>query len=180
MPRRDLAGRWDAIGHGLRAWALEHPHDFALLYGSPVPDYEAPAERTGEPGTAVLALLVGLVDDARRAGSLADPGRLGLRRATSTRPSRLCWPTRCSPTSDIDAMALAQGLCAWTLLLGAVTSEIFGQLGPLPDAEALFAVLLGSRAVRHPRRPCVLGPSTRRLAGRAHASTGPSTAVCTA
>ena len=41
-------------------------------------------------------------------------------------------------------MAVAQGLCAWTLLLGAVTSEVFGQLGPLPDAEALFAVLLGA------------------------------------
>ena len=46
--------------------------------------------------------------------------------------------------SDLDAMAVAQGLCAWTLLHGAVTSEIFGQLGPLPDAEALFVVLLAA------------------------------------
>jgi AcrR family transcriptional regulator len=144
VPRRDLAGRWDAIGHGLRAWALDHPHDFALLYGSPVPDYEAPAERTGEPGTAVLALLVGLIDDARRAGSLADPGRLGL---LSSDVDPAVTPLLADPmfaASDLDAMAVAQGLCAWTLLHGAVTSEIFGQLGPLPDAEALFVVLLAA------------------------------------
>ena len=109
-----------------------------------MPDYEAPAERTGEPGTAVLALLVGLIDDARRAGSLADPGRLGL---LSSDVDPAVTPLLADPmfaASDLDAMAVAQGLCAWTLLHGAVTSEIFGQLGPLPDAEALFVVLLAA------------------------------------
>ena len=38
-----------------------------------------------------------------------------------------------------DAVALAQGLSAWTLLLGAVTGEVFSQLGPVPDPAALFA-----------------------------------------
>ena len=144
VPRADLAGRWDAVGHGLRRWALDHPHDFTLLYGSPVPDYEAPAERTGEAGTAVLAILVGLLDDARRAGDLADPGHLGLR---ADDVEAAVSPLLADPMfaeTDLDPMTLAQGLCAWTLLLGAVTSEIFGQLGPLPDAEALFAVLLAA------------------------------------
>src|SRR5262245_17191329 len=30
----DLAGRWDAIGRAVRGWALAHPHDYALIYGS--------------------------------------------------------------------------------------------------------------------------------------------------
>jgi AcrR family transcriptional regulator len=144
VPRPDLTGRWDAVGHGLRTWAIEHPHDFTLLYGSPVPDYVAPAERTAEAGTAVLALLVGLLDDARGAGALADPVQLGLR---SDDVETAVSPLLADPMfadSDLDPMALAQGLCAWTLLLGAVTSEIFGQLGPLPDAEALFAVFLAA------------------------------------
>ena len=144
VPRRDLAGRWDAVGHGLRGWAIENPHDFTLLYGSPVPDYEAPAERTVEAGTAVLAILVSLLDDARRAGALADPGHLGLHADdVETAVSPLLADAMFADT-DLDPMALAQGLCAWTLLLGAVTSEIFGQLGPLPDAGSLFAVLLAA------------------------------------
>src|SRR5580765_3994859 len=28
----DLTGRWQAIGRSLRAWALEHPHEYALVY----------------------------------------------------------------------------------------------------------------------------------------------------
>ena len=114
VPGDDLIGRWHALGHAMRDWALAHPHDFALLYGSPVPDYEAPADRTGEAGTAVLALLFALVDDDMFTGT------------------------------SLDAAALAQGICAWTLLLGAVTSEVFGQLGPVPDPAALFDVLLAA------------------------------------
>ncbi len=146
VPAGDLGGRWDALGHSLRRWALEHPHDFALLYGSPVPDYEAPADRTIEPGTAVLALLVAIVDDAHRAGRLADsaPQTAGLRTGVV---DAAVGPLLADPTvagSDLDAPSLAQGLGAWTLLLGAVTSEVFGQLGPVPDSEALFEVLLGA------------------------------------
>ena len=144
VPAHDLAGRWAAVGHAVRDWALAHPHDFTLLYGSPVPDYEAPAERTGEPGTAVLALLVTLVADAQRAGSLADPARLGLRGEgldlDAAVGSFLADPMFAG--TGLDPAAVTQGLCAWTLLLGAVTSEIFGQLGTVPDPDALFEALL--------------------------------------
>ncbi len=43
VPVDDLEGRWDAIAGAFRRWALDHPQDFALVYGSPVPDYTAPA-----------------------------------------------------------------------------------------------------------------------------------------
>jgi AcrR family transcriptional regulator len=144
VPAHDLAGRWGAVGHAVRDWALAHPHDFTLLYGSPVPDYEAPAERTGEPGTAVLALLVALVADAQRVGSLSDPARLGLR-GEGLDLDAAVGPFLAGPMfagTGLDAAALTQGLCAWTLLLGAVTSEIFGQLGAVPDPDALFEALL--------------------------------------
>ena len=139
MPRRDLAGRWDAVGHGLRGWAIENPHDFTLLYGSPVPDYEAPAERTVEAGTAVLAILVSLLDDARRAGALADPGHLGLhaddvetavgplladadvrRHQTST---RWPWPRDCAP-----------GPCCW--VPSRVRSSVSSGRSPTPGRSS--------------------------------------------
>jgi len=41
VARDDLVGRWNAVGRAIRDWALENPHDFALIYGSPVPDYVA-------------------------------------------------------------------------------------------------------------------------------------------
>ena len=50
VDRADHAGRMVAIGRAVRAWALAEPATYALLFGSPVPGYEAPAERTTGPG----------------------------------------------------------------------------------------------------------------------------------
>src|SRR5688500_11648060 len=38
----DLTGRWLAVCHAVRDWALAAPHEYALVYGSPVPGYRAP------------------------------------------------------------------------------------------------------------------------------------------
>ncbi len=158
----DLDGRWVAIGLALRRWALDRPHDFALIYGSPVPDYEAPAERTVKAGTEVLALLLRLVRDAD-----------ALHRFVPLDPSpearRAVGPMLSEPffaEVTIGATMLARGLAAWTLLLGAVTSEVFAQLGPIPDAAALFRLHLevAGSLILLPAQP----------------STGLSTAVCTA
>ena len=42
----DLRGRWRAMAHAIRAWSLAHPREFALIFGTPVPGYHAPPERT--------------------------------------------------------------------------------------------------------------------------------------
>src|SRR4051794_2735735 len=36
----DVRVRWRAAARSIRDWALAHPHDYALVYGSPVPGYE--------------------------------------------------------------------------------------------------------------------------------------------
>src|ERR1700751_3729917 len=46
----DYPGRGLAACRAVRAWALAHPHEYALVYGSPVPGYQAP-ERTIGPAS---------------------------------------------------------------------------------------------------------------------------------
>jgi AcrR family transcriptional regulator len=146
----DLDARWAAVGHALRAWALEHPHDFALIYGSPVPDYEAPAERTSGPGTAVLAILVQLLADAVAAGRLASPvaplASASDPKADAKRAVGWMLDDEMFTGLALTPDALMSGLAAWTLLLGTVTSEVFEQLGrdELADPEAYFAVMLAT------------------------------------
>ena len=82
------ADRFVAAARAIRAWALANPHEYALVYGSPVPGYAAPADTIG-PASRVTLALVGIVVDAHRAG-LDRPAR-GRRRSTSRR--------RCGPTS---------------------------------------------------------------------------------
>ena len=63
--RRDHQGRWLATTKAVRAWARAHPHDYALLYGSPVPGYAAPQD-TILPATRVIQVILDLVARGRR------------------------------------------------------------------------------------------------------------------
>src|SRR5258705_8620656 len=47
VDRTELVGRYNAACHAVRDWALAHPHEYALTYGSPVPGYVAPSETVG-------------------------------------------------------------------------------------------------------------------------------------
>src|SRR6476646_590500 len=66
VPRRDLTGRWMAVGRSVRTWALARPHEYALLYGSPVPGYAAP-EDTVPAASRVGIVLGAILGDAARA-----------------------------------------------------------------------------------------------------------------
>jgi AcrR family transcriptional regulator len=138
VPPQDLGGRWDAVGRTVRHWALEHPHDYALIYGSPVPDYAAPAERTTGPGTAVLAILTRLLDDIVRGSGGGSPPADPAEQDAARRAVGDLLATDFFDGTAIEETLLARGLSAWTLLVGAVSSEVFGQLGPIGDPEALF------------------------------------------
>ena len=67
IDRNDLAGRFTAICNAVRAWALAHPNEYALIYGSPVPGYVAPPD-TVPPATRVTSLLLRIIVDAVTAG----------------------------------------------------------------------------------------------------------------
>ena len=126
VDRSDHAGRMAAIGRAVRAWALAEPATYALLFGSPVPGYEAPAERTTEPGTRVIRRLVEVWEDAWVAGAVAVPDetvaprRLGRDLARIRREMGITAP---------DAL-VARGMLAWASLFGCVSFEVFGQYGP--------------------------------------------------
>jgi len=53
----------------VRAWALAHPQEFALVYGSPVVGYAAPVD-TVEPATRIARVLAAVTADAVRDGAL--------------------------------------------------------------------------------------------------------------
>ena len=48
-PRDDLHARFLAIAHAIRHSALSAPNEYALIYGSPVPGYNAPQDTLHRP-----------------------------------------------------------------------------------------------------------------------------------
>jgi AcrR family transcriptional regulator len=158
VPPNDLAGRWQAIGRALRDWALAHPHEYALVYGSPVPDYQAPAEQTTGPGIRVLILLAQLLADATRTGQLARDGyETHLTEDLDPLAQAAVGTMLEDPFfegSHLDAATLMAGLAAWSLLMGALSAEVFGQLGADTVAEPAsyfeYVLEVGRRLVLHP------------------------------
>ena len=61
--------RWQTVCRAIRRWAIEHPHEYVLLYGSPVPGYQAP-QVTLAPASRVTLALAGLLRDAQASGEL--------------------------------------------------------------------------------------------------------------
>ena len=63
VPRTDLAGRFLATATAVRAWALANQHEYALIFGSPVPGYAAPQD-TIAPATRIPVVLIGILMEA--------------------------------------------------------------------------------------------------------------------
>lgn len=141
-PRADLHGRFRAACTAARSWALAHPHQWALVYGTPVSGYQAP-ESTIEPATRVAAVLSRILVDAQ------DSGRL-LPVAVSSRGSvRRGWDREhmAALMPGVPESAALRGLIAWTAVYGHIGFELFHQFGPiLADADRAFAVVVDELA----------------------------------
>src|SRR3954451_15044008 len=70
--RDDVTGRWRAVSHAIRRWGLDHPHEYALVYGSPVPGYQAPQD-TIAPASRPTFVLTGILVDAFHRDALHPP-----------------------------------------------------------------------------------------------------------
>ena len=119
--QRSIEDRWMAICHGVRNWALAHQHEYALIFGSPIPGYAAPAG-TIAPASRVPMLLADLLADlmsteSYQAHAHPEPSA-AVRRAVA--------PVRAMMPADIPADLMVRGLMAWTYLFGAVSFQVFG------------------------------------------------------
>lgn len=144
----DLPGAVVAAFRAYRAWSVEHPAQFGLAFGAPVPGYRAPSDRTVaaavRPGGRVMALYArahaaGLVDPevlARRAARLDD--------GTSARFADLAH----RQAYDLPVPAVALAVDALVRVHGFTVMEVFGQLRPLvAPADAYFDDLLTDTVV---------------------------------
>ncbi len=134
VDRSDLAGRFNATCRAVRAWALAHPHEYALTHGSPVPGYVAPEETAG-PASRVPVVLLRIVLDGVGAGIVRPaPGDwLGpvVQREMAVIAARTF--------ADIPPVILARAMFVWSALFGAITFEVFGRLDTIiADQDAWF------------------------------------------
>ncbi|MBM9467351.1 TetR/AcrR family transcriptional regulator [Nakamurella leprariae] len=152
---RPVAARWLATGRAVRAWALAHPHEWALLYGSPVPGYRAPRTTVG-PATRVIAVLVRMARGGALDATPAWVDRRTVRAVASAREHARNWrpdggttgsssdrpeSTTAEPADDgsHETAVTVRVMAAWATLFGTISFELFGHLvGSIDDLDQYF------------------------------------------
>jgi AcrR family transcriptional regulator len=135
VPRDDLAGRFVAVGRAVRRWALAHEHEYALIFGSPVPGYRAPQDTVG-PATRIPTLLLRILTDGAAEGRVLPASPVSPELAAAIEPLRST-----GLTAGLPDEVVIRGLMSWTYLFGAVSFDLFGHR---------HQVVADERAVDHP------------------------------
>jgi AcrR family transcriptional regulator len=131
-----------AACRAVRTWAREHPHEYALIYGSPVPGYRAPQETIGPAARVPFALIRPLRDIAAHGqepeADTAIP-RPPLSGALGEQAAAVGAAIADGVGGTLPPDLLVRGVIAWTQLFGMVSFELFGQFANTFDpADALF------------------------------------------
>jgi AcrR family transcriptional regulator len=156
--RADGGSSWRAqlmhMGRAARHWAVDQPARWALLYGSPVPGYHAPAERTVAPGTRVVGALFDVVATGLAAGDIALSDDIA-----SQSLSRDYQGLRAEFGFAGGDAAVTRCITLWAGLVGAISLEVFGQYGadtfgdPAEVFDAQLGVLIDTVAGAPESRP---------------------------
>lgn len=141
--------RWLAVATAIRRWAADNTHEYALIYGSPVPGYQAP-QGTIPPAERVSRVMLRLVREGVDAGEITaghgDPPPVPAAvRADFGRIAALVG-------IELPADVVGRALLVWTNLFGTLSFELFGHLrNGVIDHDAFFAhqMRLAAGFLRH-------------------------------
>lgn len=126
--------RWLSVCRAVRSWALAHPHEYALLYGSPVPGYSAPRDTV--PAAARVGVVLGrILGDAARSGALPD----GTAERDATLISEETATVLGGDHPALDDTVRVRALLGWSSVFGTVSFELFGHFaGSVEDGDRYF------------------------------------------
>jgi AcrR family transcriptional regulator len=122
-----------------RGWANDHKADFQLIYGNPIPNYEAPREVTVPLATRPLVSFYRCLMDAYQEGQLSIPPEYAsVPESISSYVSGFLHP-QYPQTKDMPMSLYYLLTVLWTRIHGVVMLEIFGHLEPsLGDVDSFF------------------------------------------
>lgn len=138
----DNKKRLMAIGKAYRAWAHEFPQRYQLIFGTPIPGYHAPMEKTFPSSARSLSALVSVVESIRL------DRKLNIDSFPKVKPeykiSFEMWKTY---GGEADVLSLSVAMIIWSRVHGIVSLEIQGSLPPFgASGDALYMFELNSIA----------------------------------
>jgi len=134
VPSEDTLGRMMATGMAYRNWAHTYPQRYQLIFGTPIPGYEAPLDEVLPYGARSLSASVSIIEQLRVAGKLN----------ITTFPEvkaeyKESFETWKSYGGDVDILSFSVAMIIWSRVHGIVSLEISGNLPPFgPSGDDLY------------------------------------------
>jgi AcrR family transcriptional regulator len=136
----DLAGHLRAIGFAYRQWALDYPQRYQLIFGTPIPNYQAPMMEVLPSAARSLSALVSVVDGLRIANKLQADDFPSIQ--PGYEPMFDIWR---GFAGDYDIFSLSVAMVIWSRVHGLVSLEVSGNMPPFGvDGSALYAYEIDS------------------------------------
>ncbi len=134
IPVENLTGRMTAIGMAYRNWALTYPQRYQLIFGTPIPGYQAPVEKVLPSAARSLSALVSVVDDLRVVGKLRAENFPEVK--GEYKVGFEMWKTY---GGNFDILSLSVAVLIWARVHGIVSLEIAGNMPPFgTDGNGLY------------------------------------------
>jgi AcrR family transcriptional regulator len=135
VPSSPAQAQLEALARSYRAWALAQPHRYRLLFGPPLPGYDAHAQRLVEAAQRAMNVLAGILPGLGQT-TQAPPGQpLASQLSAWARAHGL----------GIDPATALQAVLIWSRLHGFVSLEIAGNFASMGlDPDQLFGIQLAA------------------------------------
>ena len=137
----DPRHRMHVAASAIRKWAKANPNEYALLYGSPVPGYEAP-QFTIEPAARVALVLASIVADAwhQADSQVSEFDESLMKGLLETRALDEVMP-------GVPGSVRALCLMVWSQIFGSISFELFGHFkGSVRNTNRFFAIVVDEAA----------------------------------
>ena len=139
VARENLNERWRVTCHTVRNWALSHPHEYALIFGSPIPGYEAP-QLTVAAAARVTGVMAGIIRDQFSEVTqefFSDPR---VEEALLFDNVEYLLP-------NVPHDVAVRSVFAWTQIFGFISFELFGHLlGTVSQTDVTYGLLIEQTA----------------------------------
>lgn len=116
-----------ALAEEYRRWALQYPELYSLIFGTPIPNYHAPAEVTRPAAQRALAPIMRLLAEAHEAGEIDYPQTY---QQISPKFEEIRWNSAAQEVYAEPREVVLLTLTRWSHLHGLVSLELYNHLQP--------------------------------------------------
>jgi len=142
VPPKNVLTRLKAIGMAYRTWAHTYPQRYQLIFGTPIPGYEAPLMDVLPSAARSLSALVSVVEQLRVGG------RLSIQSFPQVKQEhKVSFETWKKYGGDADMLSMSIAMVIWSRVHGIVSLEIANNLPPFgANGDELYLFELKSIA----------------------------------